>query len=89
MSSDRIHRRLSLVAEKKNASDKEDMAVYKAEWDGDIPGYSWDPDRNDVRQQDRDLLLAIQSDIALLEHVDASDGLERLDALSVQYVSPV
>lgn len=60
LSSNRIYRWLLLVAEKETENDKEGMAIYRAKWDGDLCSCSWDPDRNDVRQRDRDRLLAIQ-----------------------------
>lgn len=84
LTSERIHRKLFLVAEKEHADSENGMAIYKAKWDGDLSNFSYDPVTHDLSKGDRGRLMAIEPEIEFVEHVRASKALQRLDALAEQ-----
>lgn len=59
------------------------MAIYQANWDGDLSGFSCDPGTNDIIGG-RDQLMAIEPEIEFVEHVRARRALQELDALAAQ-----
>lgn len=81
--SDRIHGKLFLVAEKEDADSEKGFAIYQANWDGDLSGFSRDPETNEVIG-DRNCLLEIEPEIEFIKHVRASNTLQELDALAAQ-----
>lgn len=81
LKSKRIHRKLFLVAENEDADSEKGMAIYQAKWDGNLSNFSDD----ELSQEDEDRLLAIEPEVEFVEHVRASEALERLDALAEQH----
>jgi hypothetical protein len=81
LTSDRIHRKLLLVAEKEDADSEGGLAIYHANWDGDLSAFSSDSETNAVIG-DKDQLMAIQPEVEFVQHVRASRALQELDALA-------
>lgn len=83
LTSDRIDREFFLVAEKEDADSEKGLGIYWANWDGDLSGFSCDPETNNVIG-DRDRLMAIEPEIEFVKHVRARRALQELDALAAQ-----
>lgn len=81
LTSDRIHRKLFLVAEKEDADSQRGLAIYRTNWDGDLSAFSRDPETNAVNG-DMDQLIAIQPAVEFVKHIRASEALQELDALA-------
>lgn len=79
LTSDRICRKLFLVAEKEDADSENGMAVYKVNWDGDLSGFS---DDDDLGKEDHDRLLAIEPEIECVKYIRASRAIQELDTLA-------
>lgn len=82
LTSERIHQKLLLVAEKEDANSEKGMAICIAKWDGDLSNFAYDPKTNKLVEGDMDQLMAIQPEIEFVEHVRAHHALERLDNLA-------
>ena len=82
LTSERIHRNLLLVAEKEDANSEKGMAICIAKWDGDLSNFAYDTEIDKLVEGDMDQLMAIQPEIEFVQHVRASQALQRLDDLA-------
>ena len=84
--SNRIHPSLFLVAESEDVQSEKCTSIYRAHWDSEnaLSGIKMDGSNQSSRssEQDQEKLDAIWPEIEFIEHVRASEALQRLDALA-------
>lgn len=80
LTSDRIHRKLFLVAEKDDTDTHNGMAIYRANWDGNLSDFLYDPATRKLTKGHMDRLMTIQPEIEFMKYVRASRALQELDA---------
>ncbi|KEQ63694.1 uncharacterized protein M437DRAFT_46221, partial [Aureobasidium melanogenum CBS 110374] len=75
-----LHRKLFLVAEKAG-NEPDALSICKAEWNGDLGNYHYDPNSHEGRTRDREKMFAIMPDISVVKKVRPGEALDELDRL--------
>lgn len=75
-----LHRNLFLVAEKAG-KEPDALSICKAEWNGDLGNYHYDPNSHEGRTRDREKMFAIMPEISVVKKVRPGEALDELDRL--------